>query len=114
MKISQRERGGVTILDCSGKLTIGAGDVALRDAIRDLLERGETMILLNLREITSMDSSGLGEMVAAKTSAVARGSAVKLLHVEDKVKQVVAMTHLIGVFETFDDELSAIASFSQT
>ena len=114
MKITQRERGGVTILDCQGRLSIGEGDVALREAVADLLRRDETMILLNLRGVTSMDSSGLGEMVAAKTSAATRGAAIKLLHVEDKVKQVVAMTHLVGVFETYDDELTAIASFSKT
>ena len=111
MKITQRERDGVTILDCSGKLSIDDGDEKLREAVDALVSGGETMIILNLRGVVSMDSSGLGEMVAAKTSAAARGAAIKLLHVEDKVRQVVAMTHLVGVFETFDDETAAIASF---
>ena len=114
MKITQRERGGVTILELDGRLTIGEGDIALREAILSLLEAGESMILLNLREVKAMDSSGLGELVASKTAAAAQGASIKLLHVEDKVQRVVSMTRLIGVFESFDDELTAIASFSKT
>jgi anti-sigma B factor antagonist len=114
MKISQRERGGVTILDLEGRLSIGEGDIALRKAIRSLLEDGESMILLNLQGVTSIDSSGLGELVASKTGAAARGAHIKLLHVEDKVRRVVSMTRLVGVFESFDDEIAAIASFSKT
>ena len=114
MKITQRERGGVTILDLDGRLSIGEGDIALRKATQELLRNGETMILLNLRGVKSMDSSGLGELVAGKTAAAAKGAHIKLLHVEDKVRHVVSMTGLIGIFETFDDELDAIASFSKT
>ena len=114
MKIIKRERGGVTILDLEGRLSIGEGDIALREAILELLDEGESMILLNLQRVKSMDSSGLGELVAGKTAAAARGASIKLLHVEDKVQRVVSMTHLIGVFESFDDEISAIASFSKT
>ena len=114
MRISQRERGGVTILDLDGRLAIGDGDIALREAVLDLLDEGETMILLNLRRVRSMDSSGLGELVAGKTAAAARGASIKLLHVEGKIKRVVTMTRLVGVFESFDDELEAISSFSQT
>ena len=114
MKITKRERGGVTILDLDGRLAIGVGDIALREAILGLLDEGETMILLNLRGVKSMDSSGLGELVAGKTAAAARGASIKLLHVEDKVRHVVSMTRLVGVFESFDDETSAISSFSKT
>lgn len=114
MKITTRERGGVTILDLDGQLAIGDGDIALRRAVLDLLDAGESMILLNLHGVRSMDSSGLGELVASKTAAAARGAQIKLLHVEDKVRRVVVMTRLIGIFESFDDELTAIASFSQT
>ena len=66
MKITKRERGGVTILDLEGRLSIGQGDIALREAIQALLRSGESMILLNLRGVKSMDSSGLGELVAGK------------------------------------------------
>jgi anti-sigma B factor antagonist len=114
MKITQRQRGGVTILDLEGRLSLGEGDIALREAILLLLDEGESMILLNLRGVKSMDSSGLGELVAGKTSAAARGAHIKLLHLEDKVRHVVSMTQLIGIFESFDDELTAIASFSKT
>ena len=86
MKIIKRERGGVTILDLEGRLSIGEGDIALREAILELLDEGESMILLNLQRVKSMDSSGLGELVAGKTAAAARGACIKLLHVEDKVQ----------------------------
>ena len=114
MRITQRERGGVSILDLDGKLSIGGGDVAFRETLETLLASGETMILVNLRGLRSMDSSGLGELLAAKAAAAVSGATIKLLHVEDKVRQVISLTHLIGVFETFDDEIDAIASFSQT
>jgi anti-sigma B factor antagonist len=111
MRIIQRQRDGVTVLDCSGKLSVDDGDKKLRETVEALIEGGETAIILNLRGVVSVDSSGLGEMVATKTSAAARGTTIKLLHLEDKVRQVVAMTHLVGVFETFDDESAAIESF---
>lgn len=113
MKISKHERGGVTILTLAGRLSIGQGDIVLREAVRALLDDGETNILLNLRGVTSMDSSGLGELVSCKTTAMAKGAQIKLLHLEGKVQRVVVMTRLIGTFESFDDEIDAIASFSK-
>ena len=101
----------VTVVELQGKLTIGDGDVQLRDAITDLLQDGAKKILINLQGVKMMDSSGLGELVRVRTNAQDAGATVKLLHVEDKVQEVLEMTRLIGVFETFDDSIDAIASF---
>jgi anti-sigma B factor antagonist len=113
MKITtRRDRDeDVTILNLEGRLTIGAGDVQLREALVELLEGGAKKILLNLKGVRAMDSSGLGELLRTKNSADASGATIKLLHVEDKVEQVLEMTRLIGQFETFNDEIDAIASF---
>lgn len=111
MKITTRHDEDVTILDLDGKLTIGEGDVMLREEIKDLLDDGKTQILLNLQGVKTMDSSGLGELVRSRETAKASGATIKLLHVQDKVHQVLEMTRLIGVFEDFNDEIDAIASF---
>ncbi|MCP3959619.1 MAG: STAS domain-containing protein [bacterium] len=113
MKITtRRDRDeDVTIIELEGKLTIGEGDVQLRDAIKELLDDGIKRILINLQGVKMMDSSGLGELVRVRASAMSAEATVKLLHVEDKVAEVLEMTRLIGVFETFDDEIDAIASF---
>ncbi|MEE8524304.1 MAG: STAS domain-containing protein, partial [Thermoanaerobaculia bacterium] len=75
--------------------------------------RGVKKILLNMQKVRTMDSSGLGELVRSKVTATAHGATIKLLHVEDKVEEVLEMTRLIGVFDTFDDEIDAIASFRE-
>ena len=113
MKITTRRdrEEGVTIVDLVGKLTIGEGDVQLRDEIKELLGDGKKKILINMHGVKMMDSSGLGELVRTRASAQDVGAMIKLLHVEDKVQEVLEMTRLIGVFETFDDEIDAIASF---
>lgn len=111
MQIRTRTEEGVVILDLDGKLTIGDGDVALREELRDQLERGEKKLLLNLDGVKTMDSSGLGELVRCKASASQYQATIKLLHVQDKVQQVLEMTRLIGVFEDFSDEIDALASF---
>ncbi|NJL29774.1 MAG: STAS domain-containing protein [Thermoanaerobaculia bacterium] len=113
MKIHSRKDEGVTILALEGKLTIGDGDVTLREEIGDTLAAGVKKILLDLQAVKSMDSSGLGELIRCKTTAINQGAVIKLLHVEDKVQQVLEMTRLIGVFETFDDPIDAIASFRE-
>ncbi len=102
---------GVTIVDLEGKLTIGEGDVQLREEIKDLLDDGIKKILINLKGVKMMDSSGLGELVRTRASAQAADATIKLLHVGHKVQEVLEMTRLIGVFETFDDEIDAMASF---
>ena len=111
MKIGTRNQEDVTILELDGKLNIGDGDVLLREEVGDLLDSGIKKILINLKNVKAMDSSGLGELVRVRASANDQSATVKLLHVEDKVQEVLEMTRLIGVFESFDDEIDAIASF---
>lgn len=111
MKISKREEEGIVILDLEGKLVIGDGDVKLREGVGEALESGAKKILLNLKGVKAMDSSGLGELIRTKTTALREDAVIKLLHVEDKVQEVLSMTRLIGVFETYDDEIDAVASF---
>lgn len=111
MKITSRKEKGVTILSLEGKLTIGDGDVQICNQVRDTLAGGSLKVLLNLKGLRMMDSSGLGELVRTKAAADSSGATIKLLHVEDKVQEILEMTRLIGVFETFDDEIDAIASF---
>ena len=111
MNITTRKEEDVTIVDLDGKLTIGVGDVQLREELVDLLAIGTKKILLNMQKVKSMDSSGLGELVRSKKTVTDQGAIIKLLHVEDKVQEVLEMTRLIGVFETFNDEIDAIASF---
>lgn len=111
MKITKREEEGVTVLELAGKLVIGEGDVELRNEVRDVLDGGAKKLLLNLKGVRMMDSSGLGELIRCKATANQRGATIKLLHVEDKVQEVLEMTRLIGVFETYDDDIDAIASF---
>lgn len=111
MKIEKNKEEGVIILRLIGKLTIGTGDVKLREEVRDALEDGEKKILLDLQGVKTMDSSGLGELISCKASANRSGATIKLVHVEDKVQEVLDMTRLIGVFENFNDEIDAVASF---
>lgn len=111
MKIEKSKEEGVVILRLSGKLTIGVGDVQLREEVRDVLEDGEKKLLLDLKNVKTMDSSGLGELISCKASANRAGAVIKLVHVEDKVQEVLDMTRLIGVFDNFNDEIDAMASF---
>ncbi|MEM8996955.1 MAG: STAS domain-containing protein [Acidobacteriota bacterium] len=111
MNIATREEEGVVILDLVGKLVIGDGDVQLREEVKDRLDRGAKKLLLNLKGVKTMDSSGLGELIRTKASANAAGTTIKLLHVESKVQEVLEMTRLIGVFDSFNDEIDALASF---
>ena len=111
IKIRRDRADDVTIVDLDGKLNIGEGDVQLREAIKEVLGDGRKRILINLQRVKTMDSSGLGELVRLKASVATAGATVKLLHVEDKVKEVLEMTRLIGVFDTFNDEIDAVASF---
>jgi len=111
MKVTQRQRDGVTILDLKGKITIGAGDLALRNAVLEALDGGATKILLNLADVSTIDSSGIGELVSAFTTVTNRGGKLKLLNLPSKVSDVLQITQLITVFDVFDDEGTAVASF---
>jgi anti-sigma B factor antagonist len=111
MKISTRERDGVTILEPKGKITIGVGDVALREAVLEQLEAGHKNILIDMSGVGTMDSSGIGELVAAFTSVNNRGGRLKLLNLPPKISDILQITQLITVFEVYDDEDEAVASY---
>ena len=111
LTIASREVNGVTVLDLSGRITLGEGSVQLRDAIRGLISKGQKSILLNLAEVNYIDSSGLGELVSAFTTAKNQQADVKLLNLTKKVHDLLQLTKLYTVFDVYDDEASAIASF---
>ena len=111
LTIASREVDGVTVLDLNGRITLGEGSVQLRDAIRDLIGKGTKNILLDLGDVNYIDSSGLGELVSAFTTAKNQGAEVKLLNLTKKVHDLLQLTKLYTVFDVKDDEASAIASF---
>ena len=111
INISERQAGDVTILDLEGKVTIGEGSVALRSAIRRLLGEGKNKILLNLGKVGYIDSSGIGELVSSFTAVNKEGGSLKLLNLTQKIQDLLAITKLLTVFDTFDDEASALASY---
>ena len=112
MKVSTRQVDGITILDLSGRITLGEGSVQLRDAVRDLLSKGQKRILLNLGDVNYIDSSGIGELVSAYTTVRNQGGELKLLNLTKKVHDLLQITKLYTVFDIKDDEASAIASFA--
>lgn len=112
MEITKRTNGDVTILDLDGKLTIGKGDVVLRDALLEELDKGNKNVVINLDKVTTIDSSGLGELIRCKVTATSSEAAVKLLHVNIKARKLLTMAQLVGVFEMFDDEKLAVESFN--
>jgi len=109
--IASREVDGVTVLDLSGRITLGEGSVQIRDAIRDLIAKGQKSILLDMGDVNYIDSSGLGELVSAYTSARNQSAALKLLKLTKKVHDLLQLTKLYTVFDIYDDEALAIASF---
>lgn len=111
MKIPSRHRDGVTILEPKGKITIGIGDVALREAVHEAVGAGSNKILIDLSGVSTMDSSGIGELVSTYTTVTNRGGKLKLLHLPPKIQDIMQVTQLITVFEVFDDEDEAIGSF---
>jgi len=113
MEINARHVGAVTILDLNGKLTIGKGDVRLRGALLDELDDGKTKLIINLQDVKTIDSSGLGELIRCKATAAAKEADIKLLHPNLKARKLITMAQLVGVFEMFDDEAMAIASFTE-
>ncbi|MCD4653465.1 STAS domain-containing protein [bacterium] len=112
MKIKQRDRDGVIILDFFGDITIGKGDVELRKEISELIFNDKKKIVLNLRKVSFIDSSGIGEIVRSFTTIQKSGGVLKLLHLEAKVRDLFTITRLITVFETFENEKEAVDSFS--
>ena len=111
MKASIRRVEGVTIVDLSGRIKLGEGSSVLRDIVKDLVSKGEKNILLNLGDISYIDSSGIGELVSAFTSVRNRGGELKLLHLTKKVNDLLQITKLYTVFDVKDDEVAAIGAF---
>lgn len=111
MKANVRKLGKVAVLDIVGKITIGEGDVILRDKVHELLDSGETRIVLNLEKVKYMDSAGIGELVACYKRAKEKSGTVKLLNPSGKVYDLLQLTKLEEVFETYRDEGEALGSF---
>jgi anti-sigma B factor antagonist len=113
LKASTRQVDGITVMDLSGRITLGEGSVILRDRIRELLGQGEKKILLNLGDVTYIDSSGIGELVSAFTAVRKEGGELKLLNLTKKVHDLLQITKLYTVFDVKDDEAAAIAAYSK-
>ena len=111
LNIKERQAGDVIILDMEGKITIGEGSVAVRSAIRRLLEEGKKKILLNLAGVSYVDSSGIGELVSSFTTINREGGQLKLLNLTQKIQDLLAITKLLTVFDVYEDEASALNSF---
>ena len=111
LTISERQVGDVTVLDMDGKITIGEGSVALRTAIRRLLEEGKKKILLNLARVGYIDSSGIGELVSSYTAIGKENGQLKLLKLTQKLQDLLTITKLLTVFDVYDSEDEALASF---
>jgi anti-sigma B factor antagonist len=112
MKLATREVSGVTIVDLSGKITLGEGGMTLREEVRQLLAKGSKKIVLNLADVNYIDSSGLGELVSAYTAVKNAGGELKLLNLTSKVRDLLVITKLVTVFDVKDDEASAVSSFA--
>lgn len=110
-KISPRQVGDVTVLDVTGRITLGEGSSNLRDGIRESLAKANKKILLNLGDVSYIDSSGIGELVSGFTSVANQGGQLKLINLTKRVKDLLQITKLYTVFEVFEDEASAIRSF---
>ena len=111
MKSNTRQVNGVIIVDLSGRITLGEGSVLLRDMVRDLVTKGQRKILLNLGDVTYIDSSGIGELVSAFTTVRNQGGELKLLNLTKKVHDLLQITKLYTVFDVKDDEATAVAAF---
>ena len=113
MKASNRQVSGVTVVDLSGRITLGEGSTVLRETVKDLLAKGQRKILLNLGDVTYIDSSGIGELVSAFTSVRKEGGDLKLLKLTKKVHDLLQITKLYTVFDVKDDESSAVKAFGK-
>ena len=111
MKIPARNRDGVTILQPAGKITIGIGDVALREAVDEALDAGSKSLVVDFEKASKMDSSGMAELVAAYKRVRESGGEIKLLHLPSNIRDVLTITQIARVFEIFEDEDEAVASF---
>ena len=112
MQIEERNVGDVVVLDLKGKVTLGAGDELLKDKVNSLVNQGHRKIVLNLADVPYVDSAGLGEIVRTYTTVSKNGGSLKLLNLTKRITDLLAITKLLTVFETFDAESDAVRSFS--
>ena len=112
VKLNTRQVGDVNVVDVAGRITLGEGSTALRDAIRDMVAKNHKKILLNLGEVSYIDSSGIGELVSGFTSVTNSGGQLKLLGLNKRVKDLLQITKLYTVFDVHEEESSAIRSFT--
>jgi len=112
MQIDERVTGDVKILDIKGRVTLGEGDELLKDKINSLLNQGHRKIILNLADVPYIDSAGLGEIVRTYTTVSRQGGSLKLLNLTKRITDLLSITKLLTVFETFDSEDEAVRSFS--
>jgi anti-sigma B factor antagonist len=111
MKIENRIVGDVHLLDCSGKITLGEGTMAIRNTVREVLKNGGKKIVLNLADVNYIDSSGIGELVSSFTTVTNQNGQLKLLSLTKKIHELLAITKLLTVFQTYEDEAAALNSF---
>ena len=111
VKLNTRQVGDVSVIDVAGRITLGEGSSALRDALRDMISKNQKKILLNLAEVTYIDSSGIGELVSGFTTVTNSGGQLKLLNLAKRVKDLLQITKLYTVFDVHEDEAGAIRSF---
>jgi len=112
VKLTTRQVGDVTVIDANGRITLGEGASTFRDTIRDLAVKGDKKLLVNLSDVSYIDSSGIGEMVSGFTTVTNHGGVLKLLGLTKRVKDLLQITKLYTVFEVFEDEATAVRSFN--
>ena len=112
VKLNVRQVGDVSVMDVAGRITLGEGSSAMRDSIRDLVSKNQKKILLNLGEVSYIDSSGIGELVSGFTTVTNSGGQLKLLGLNKRVKDLLQITKLYTVFDVHEDEAAAIRSFA--
>ena len=112
VKLSTRQVGNVSVIDVAGRITLGEGSSALRETLRDMVAKNQIKILLNLADVTYIDSSGIGELVSGYTTVTNTGGSLKLLNLNKRVKDLLQITKLYTVFEVHEDEAAAIRSYA--
>jgi anti-sigma B factor antagonist len=111
VKLNTRQVGDVTVVDASGRITLGEGSSTLRDLLKELIAKGNRKILLNLGEVTYIDSSGIGELVSGFTTVSNQGGTLKLLSLTKRVQDLLQITKLYTVFDVHEEEAHALRSF---
>ena len=112
MDIKERVVEGVSVLDISGKIVLGEGDIQIKDRIKDLLADGQRRILLNLGDVSYIDSAGLGALISGYTTVKREGGQLKLVNLTKRIKDLLAITKLITVFDTYENEKESIESYN--